>query len=100
MANFQPVNFIPKHRHAQILELPVQSLIAVRHSNQAGTNHSYIYILTSDSSSVSIDCQPNYSVPSAILPGGSKAYVVPDMVIFIHTSILIPMIGFGYSFGV
>lgn len=76
MANFQPLNFIPKHRQAQILESPVQSLIAVPHSKKANTNHWCLYLLTSDRSSVRIDCQPSYSVPSTILRGGSKAYVI------------------------
>ncbi|KAB8231236.1 uncharacterized protein BDW43DRAFT_301899 [Aspergillus alliaceus] len=75
MASFQPLNFIPKHRQAHILESPVQSMIAVPHSKKAGTNHWCLYLLTSYRSSVRIDCQPSYSVPSTILPGGSKAYL-------------------------
>ncbi|BDD62081.1 hypothetical protein AAWM_04648 [Aspergillus awamori] len=76
MANFEPVNFIPRHRQAEILELPVQSLIAAPHSKHAGTNHWCLYALTSDATSVRFDCQPSYSVPNTILPGGSKAYVI------------------------
>ncbi|KAJ9250301.1 hypothetical protein DTO195F2_8176 [Paecilomyces variotii] len=86
MANFQPVNFVPKHRQAQLMELPVQYLIAVPHSKKAGTNHWCLYLATSDESSVRIDCQPSYSVPSTILPGGSKAYVIISELSYILSS--------------
>ncbi|KAJ9219559.1 hypothetical protein DTO027B5_4827 [Paecilomyces variotii] len=76
MANFQPVNFVPKQRQAEILELPVQSLIAVPHGKKANTNHWSLYLLTSDRTSVRFDCQPSYYVPSTILPEGSKAYLI------------------------
>ncbi|KAL4744329.1 uncharacterized protein BDW70DRAFT_145878 [Aspergillus foveolatus] len=76
MASFQPIHFIPKHRQAQILELPVQRIIAVAHGQNSGTNHWSLYLLTSDRSSVRIDCQPSYSVPSSVLSGGSKANLI------------------------
>lgn len=76
MASFQPIHFVPKHRRTEILELPVLSIKAVPHSKNSGTNHWCLYLVTSDESSVCFNCQPSYSVPSTILPGGSKAYLV------------------------
>ncbi|KAJ5130317.1 uncharacterized protein N7515_006356 [Penicillium bovifimosum] len=76
MANSQFIHFIPKDRQTQILELPVRSIIAAPHSQNAGTNHWCFYLLTSDQSSVAIDCQPSYTIPSTILPGGSKAILI------------------------
>lgn len=51
-------------------------ILAVPHRKQGGTNHWCFYILTSPTTSVRIDCQPSYAVPSSVLPGGSKANLI------------------------
>ena len=42
----------------------------------AGTNHWCFYLVVSPTTSIQLDCLPSYSVPSDILPGGSKAYLI------------------------
>ncbi|KAL2802189.1 hypothetical protein BJX63DRAFT_426256 [Aspergillus granulosus] len=76
MAGFQPIHFIPRHRQAEMLELQVESIIVAPHSQKSRTNHWCFYLSTSKWSSVRIDCQPSYSVPSSVLRGGSKANIV------------------------
>ncbi|CRL28557.1 unnamed protein product [Penicillium camemberti] len=80
MATFQPVHFVPKNRQDEILALTVRQIIAVPHSQNAGTNHWCLYLLVSPGKSVQIDCQPSYSAPSSILKGGSKAnFIISEL---------------------
>jgi hypothetical protein len=76
MATFQAVHFVPKNRQDQILALPVKQILAVPHTQNAGTNHWCLYRLVSREKSVQIDCQPSYSAPSTVLRGGSKANLI------------------------
>lgn len=74
MATFQPV-----HQH-EILALTVRQIIAVLHSQNAGSNHWCLYLLVSPRESIQIDCQPSYSAPSSILKGGSKAnFIISEL---------------------
>ncbi|KAJ5200841.1 hypothetical protein N7472_006045 [Penicillium cf. griseofulvum] len=55
-------------------------ILAVPHTQNAGTNHWCLYLLVSPEKSVQIDCQPSYSAPSAVLRGGSKAnFIVSEL---------------------
>ncbi|EEP78420.1 predicted protein [Uncinocarpus reesii 1704] len=74
--SFNPVHFVPASEKASMLALPVRSILAVGHRQKADTNHWCLYLSTPQNTSVRIDCQPSYSVPSTVLPGGSKANVV------------------------
>ncbi|KAL4778304.1 hypothetical protein BJX76DRAFT_366495 [Aspergillus varians] len=76
MSQFNPVHFIPKSRQAHLLSLPIQQIIAAPHHQDAGTNHWCFYLATSPTISIQLDCLPSHSIPSAILPGGSKANLV------------------------
>ncbi|RAK87244.1 hypothetical protein BO79DRAFT_269709 [Aspergillus costaricaensis CBS 115574] len=75
MPNLQIIHFIPPSREAFILNSPVHSITAVPHTQTAGTNHWCLYLATSDTTSVCIDCQPSHTVPSTVLHGGSKGFI-------------------------
>ncbi|PLB39971.1 uncharacterized protein BDW47DRAFT_4626 [Aspergillus candidus] len=72
----QPIHFIPKSQEKRILSLPIQQILAAPHHQEAGTNHWCFYLATSPTTSIQLDCLPSYSVPSTVLPGGSKANIV------------------------
>lgn len=74
--SFTPVHFVPASQKSDILALPVGSILAIPHTQDANTNHWCLYLSTGVNTSVSVDCLPSYSVPSTILPGGSKANLV------------------------
>lgn len=76
MATFQPIRFVPANRQTVMMAYKVESIIAVPHKKQGGTNHWCFYLRTSPGRSVRFDCQPSYSVPSTVLSGGSKANLV------------------------
>lgn len=76
MASFKPEHFVPVRRQREILAMPVTQIIAAAHAKDAGTNHWCLYLATSSETSVRIDCQPSFSVPSTVLQGGSKANVI------------------------
>jgi hypothetical protein len=76
MATFEPVRFIPAQRQSQILASPVTRIVAVPHVKQGGTNHWCLYLSTSPTRSIRLDCQPSYSVPSTAISGGSKAILI------------------------
>ncbi|KAI2090963.1 hypothetical protein LOZ36_001190 [Ophidiomyces ophidiicola] len=73
---FNPVHFIPASKKDDILALPVQSIAAAGHEQNAGTNHWCLFARVSPTIAIRIDCQPSYSVPSTILPGGSKGNII------------------------
>lgn len=80
MATFQPVHFVPKNRQVEILALTVRQIIAVPHSQNAGTTHWCLYLVVSPGKSVQIHCQPSYSAPSSVLKGGSKAnFIISEL---------------------
>lgn len=74
--SFEPVHFIPASGKHAILALPVHLIRAVAHGQKANTNHWCFYLHTGPNTSVRIDCTPSYSVPSTVLPGGSKANII------------------------
>lgn len=76
MADFEPVRFVPASHETQILESPVVCIFAVPHSQLEGTNHWCFYLLTPSGHSVAVDCQPSHSIPSTVLQGGSKAFLI------------------------
>lgn len=78
MPDFQPVHFVPARYEQQILAKPVRHVIAAPHEKEEriNTNHWCLYLSTSPTSSVRIDCQPSYTFASSVLQGGSKANVV------------------------
>ncbi|KAJ6118436.1 hypothetical protein N7471_013903 [Penicillium samsonianum] len=76
MSGFQPVHYVPASRQAQILAMPVKRILAVPHRKAGGTNHWCLYLSSSPTSSVRIDCQPSHTVPSSVLRGGSKANLI------------------------
>lgn len=77
MSDLQPIHFVPPSRQAEILAHPVNRILAVQHSKIERTNHWCLYLSTSPSSSVQIDCQPGYTLPSTVvLQGGSKANLI------------------------
>lgn len=76
MSGFQPIHYVPASRQAQMLALPVKRILAVPHRKAGGTNHWCLYLSTSPTSSVRIDCQPSHTVPSSVLRGGSKANLI------------------------
>jgi hypothetical protein len=76
MATMDPIHFIPKSRQAAILSGRITHIIAAPHHQEAGTNHWCFYLATSPTTSIQLDCQPSHSIPSTVLPGGSKAYLI------------------------
>ena len=74
---FQPLRYVPASRQAAVNALPVLRILATPHT-QTGvrTNHWCFYLQTGGDTSVRIDCQPSYSIPSTSLPGGSKAFLI------------------------
>ncbi|CAG8184088.1 unnamed protein product [Penicillium nalgiovense] len=76
MSGFQPVHYVPASRQAQMLAMPVKRILAVPHRKAGGTNHWCLYLSTSPTSSIRIDCQPSHAVPSSVLRGGSKANLI------------------------
>ncbi|KAL2783122.1 hypothetical protein BJX66DRAFT_345215 [Aspergillus keveii] len=71
-----PIHFIPKSRRATILSSRITHIIAAPHHQEAATNHWCFYLATSPRTSIQLDCQPSHSIPSTVLPGGSKAYLI------------------------
>ncbi|CAG8286731.1 unnamed protein product [Penicillium nalgiovense] len=65
MSGFQPVHYVPASRQAQMLAMPVKRILAVPHRKAGGTNHWCLYLSTSPTSSIRIDCQPSHAVPSS-----------------------------------
>ncbi|CAG8081687.1 unnamed protein product [Penicillium olsonii] len=76
MSGFQPVHYVPASRQAQMLAMPVKRILAVPHRKAGDTNHWCLYLSSSSTSSVRIDCQPSHTVPSSVLRGGSKANLI------------------------
>ncbi|BCS27980.1 uncharacterized protein APUU_61028S [Aspergillus puulaauensis] len=76
MAEFKPIHFVPEDREEHILSLPIQRIIAAPHRQDASTNHWCLYLVVSPTTSIQLNCLPSYSVPSDILSGGSKAYLI------------------------
>lgn len=77
---FNPVRFVPPSRQQTILAFQVDSISVAAHNKTSWgkgfTNHWSLYLRTSQNTSVRIDCLPSYSVPSTVIPGGSKAFVI------------------------
>jgi hypothetical protein len=77
---FDPVRFVPPNRQQTILAFQADSISVAAHKKTSlgngFTNHWCLYLRTSQNASVRIDCQPSYSVPSTVIPGGSKAFVI------------------------
>ncbi|KAJ5865043.1 uncharacterized protein N7529_006959 [Penicillium soppii] len=103
MSDSQRIHFVPAKRQTQILEMEVKHIIAVPHQQEAGTNHWCLYFSTSPTTSIRLDCQPSYSVPSSILQGGSKADLIISELPYEAESDaqakLILNTAFGLSFG-
>lgn len=76
MSSFQPVHFIPTGRKDHILASPILQILAIPHENLIITNHWCLYLVTSPTTSIQMDCQPSHTVPSTILHGGSKSNLV------------------------
>jgi hypothetical protein len=77
---FNPIRFVPPSRQQTILAFQVDSISVAAHKKTSWergfTNHWCLYLRTSQNASVQIDCLPSYSVPSIVMPGGSKAFVI------------------------
>lgn len=58
--------------------MPVKSVLAVAHEKEEiiNTNHWCLYLATSSTSSIRLDCQPSHTFASTVLQGGSKANIV------------------------
>jgi hypothetical protein len=77
---FNLVRFVPPSRQQTILAFQIDSIsVAASEKIPWGkgfTNHWCLYLRTSQNASVQINCQPSYSVPGTVIPGGSKAFVI------------------------
>lgn len=75
---FEPVKYIPPSRQNHILALPVQCIHVAAHEPQPCgdkfTNHWAFYLVTSETTSVRIDCTP--SGQAGLVVGGYKANIV------------------------
>ncbi|KNG89487.1 hypothetical protein ANOM_002243 [Aspergillus nomiae NRRL 13137] len=76
-----PIYYIPPSRAPQILSTKILRIIASPHAQvpvetTKRTNHWCFYLCTSETTCVALDCQPSHTVPSSVLAGGSKAYVL------------------------
>ncbi|KAE8383413.1 hypothetical protein BDV26DRAFT_138639 [Aspergillus bertholletiae] len=80
-----PIHYIPPSRGPQILSSKIHRIIASPHSQvpvgtipttTKRTNHWCFYLSTSEMTCVALDCQPSHTVPSSVLVGGSKAYII------------------------
>ncbi|KAB8219954.1 hypothetical protein BDV33DRAFT_191539 [Aspergillus novoparasiticus] len=63
-----PIHYIPQRRTPQILSQEIYYIIACPHAQ--------VPLSTSETTSIALDCQPSHTVPSSVLVGGSKAYVI------------------------
>ena len=74
---FQPIHFVPTDEEVEIRSRQVQAIYVVAHEPLPdGANHWCLYLQTSETTVVSIDATPTYSVPSTILQNGSKANLI------------------------
>lgn len=75
---FEPVKYIPASNESHILALPVQCIHVAAHQPEPWgnkfTNHWTFYLVTSQTSSVKIDCTPSGQAGPAV--GGYKANIV------------------------
>ncbi|BCR91884.1 uncharacterized protein ACHE_70727A [Aspergillus chevalieri] len=69
-------HFITSKHQPQILSSPVTRILAVAHEQQANTNPWCFYLQSSPNTSICLDYQPSYSVPSTNIQGGSKANLI------------------------
>lgn len=83
MTTFKTTHFIPSKHQPQILSSPITRILAVAHEQQADTNHWCFYLQTSPESSICLDCQPSYSVPSTTIQGGSKANLILSELLYL-----------------
>jgi hypothetical protein len=75
-----PIKYVPSNRRQQILALQIGSISVAGH-NKTGSGHTFVnhwclYLHISLNKSIRIDCQPSHSMPSTVMPGGSKAFVI------------------------
>ncbi|OJD18254.1 hypothetical protein AJ78_01693 [Emergomyces pasteurianus Ep9510] len=74
---FQPLRYIPAEEKEAMLNLTVLWVDAAAHGRlPKGGNHWCFYLRVSDDRSVRVDISPSYSVPSVVMPGGSKAIMI------------------------
>ncbi|OJJ83937.1 uncharacterized protein ASPGLDRAFT_47644 [Aspergillus glaucus CBS 516.65] len=83
MTTFKTTHFIPSKHQPQILSSPITRILAVAHEQQVDTNHWCFYLQTSPESSICLDCQPSYSVPSTAIQGGSKANLILSELLYL-----------------
>ncbi|THC99696.1 hypothetical protein EYZ11_000857 [Aspergillus tanneri] len=77
MSNFEPIHYVPAHHREQILKAPVIRIFTVPHTQSEGTaNHWCFYLLTPSGTSIAVDCQPSHRIPSTVLHGGSKGFLI------------------------
>ena len=78
--SFDPITYVPARRREVISLLPVFQVMIVRHEKiswgSGYTNHWCLYLKTSGSTAVMVDCQPSHSIPSTITYRGSKAVLI------------------------
>lgn len=78
---FNPIQYIPVKDKESILNLPISTLSAVAHEPlPKGGNHWSIYLTTSDTDYVRLDMTPSYTIPTTVIPGGSKGILIVNRV--------------------
>ncbi|KAK2750679.1 hypothetical protein FQN57_002752 [Myotisia sp. PD_48] len=74
---FVPLRFLPAANPEEILNLPISGINVVAHSPlPTNGNHWCLYLTINSKESVRVDMTPSYSVPSTVMPGGSKGNMI------------------------
>ncbi|KFX91377.1 hypothetical protein V490_05948 [Pseudogymnoascus sp. VKM F-3557] len=77
---FQPICYVPGNKEAEIRSCQVQEISAVAHDLlDGGGNHWCFYLQISGTQTACLDMAPTHTVPSTILPNGSKGNMIISM---------------------
>jgi hypothetical protein len=77
---FQPICYVPGNKEAEIRSCQVQEISAVAHDLlDGGANHWCFYLQISGTHTVCLGMAPTHTVPSTILPNGSKGNMIISM---------------------
>ncbi|KAK1149813.1 hypothetical protein N8T08_003364 [Aspergillus melleus] len=77
---FQPLLFVPAAQQNEMMGQVVRWVDAACHERlPQGGNHWSLYLIIGENFSVRIDITPSYVVPSASIPGGSKANMIVSL---------------------
>ncbi|KAJ5683339.1 hypothetical protein N7462_006504 [Penicillium macrosclerotiorum] len=77
---FKPLLFVPAGQQNEIMAKVIWWVDAACHERlPKGGNHWCLYLRVGENLSVCIDITPSYTVPSTLIPGGSKANMIVSL---------------------